>query len=288
MIDSMTEPYTVPQESHLQRGASRLADAIRSRGPRLKRILARIACSRPVGRLIGAWYRNVIPTRGLRIDTEHPAITPEMKAAIYWGLYESAEQRFIRRYLRTDLDVIELGASIGLLSCVMAQNGDPSRRVICVEANPQLQETLRRNLWLNVPERDVTVVAKAISYSGTRARFVSGGDNTVGQVDPSAVRGEGGGVLVPTTTLSELLVAEGVDACALVCDIEGMEADLIAHDAAGLARCRQIVIELHDRGDGAATIEQLCSALQNAHGFTLRHRYGPVCVFDRSTASRHL
>lgn len=272
-----------PRQDGLQHAAGRLADAIRSRGPRLKLLLARIACSSVVGRLIAARHRNVIPSGGLRIDTNDPAITPAMKAAIYWGLYESAEQRFVRQYLRTDLDVIELGASLGVISCLIARLVDRSCRVICVEANPRLQGTLRRNLRLNVPDRDVRIVAKAIAYSGGNARFVTGGDNTGGRIDSSGATDSS--ELVVTTTLSQLLTDERVGSFALVCDIEGMEADLIAHDVAGLARCQQIVIELHDRSGDTLTIERLCSSLQEDHGFTLRHRYGPVCVFDRGGSS---
>ena len=45
----------------------------------------------------------------------------------------------------------------------------------------------------------------------------------------------------------------------------------------------QIIAELHDTDiDGRrVTIDDMCRTLEAELGFTMRHRYGPVCVFEK-------
>lgn len=72
----------------------------------------------------------------------HPALV----ASIFWGLYESAEIRFVRRYLDPDLDCLELGSGIGLVSRVIAVSLRPGRRLVCVEPREDLLACARENV----------------------------------------------------------------------------------------------------------------------------------------------
>src|SRR5690349_5654721 len=82
----------------------------------LKALVARLLCNALTGRLIAAMHRDRIPFGRLTIDTAHGVISARTKARIFFGIYESAEVRCIRTRLRNDLDVVELGSSIGVLS----------------------------------------------------------------------------------------------------------------------------------------------------------------------------
>lgn len=65
-----------------------------------KRLAANLLCSRRVGRIIQGMYGEHIPWRitGPRVKVPKKA-APHLVASIFWGLYESAEIRFVRRYL---------------------------------------------------------------------------------------------------------------------------------------------------------------------------------------------
>lgn len=249
----------------------------------LKTRVAEILCHPLIGRAITTLFHGRVPSlrsRGWRLAVDAPGVSARTAAQIFWGIYENAELRFVERYLRPDLDVVEIGASIGAVASAIALHQHPARRLVCVEANPQLIDLLRRNVSSNAPGRPVEVVHRAISYSGRTARFGLGPTNTSGQLDQADSGAET--VEVPASTLAELLRERDITRCALVADIEGAEAELIDKDADALLRCEQILIELHpthfegrDLG-----VEDLIQGIE-AHGFALRARHGKVCVFER-------
>jgi FkbM family methyltransferase len=246
--------------------------------------VARAICHPAIGRLSSWALRNRIPIRGCIIDTRSPLITAEIKALLFWGLYESAEIRFVNQYLRRDLDVIELGGSLGLVTCQIRKRLAAFRRVVCVEANPQLVSQLKLNLKLNNLEQNVYVVNKAIDYDPSLRStvcFSPGSNNVAGKIARQHV---GDGELTVTTTTLEQIIAENeIDEYTLVADIEGAEAGLALEEVEALKGCRQAIIELHDTTyDGTAvTVEQIYETMIKLHGFNLRDRYGPVCVFEK-------
>jgi len=250
----------------------------------LKTWVAEILCHPLIGRAITALFGGRVPSlrsRGWRVALDAPGVTPRTAAQIFWGIYESAELRFIERYLRPDLDVVVIGASIGAVTSAIALHQDPARRLVCVEANPQLIDLLRRNVASNAPGHPVEVVHRAISYGGRTVRFGFGTTNTSGRLDQEDPGAEA--VEVPASTLAELLRERDITRYALVADIEGAEAALIDKDADALLRCEQILIELHptrfeDRDLG---VEDLLHGIE-AHGFALRARHGNVCFFERT------
>jgi len=67
------------------------------------------------------------------------------RARFFYDVHELDERELVKRWLPDDATVLELGACLGVVSCVInRQLADPTRQ-ISVEPNPQLQEVLRRN-----------------------------------------------------------------------------------------------------------------------------------------------
>ncbi len=255
---------------------------------RVKRFVE-LALSHPaLGRLVGALLRDDIRIRGCRIDTSGDVVAPAAKAALFFGLYEKSEIRFVRRHLARDLDVVELGASLGVVSSHIAQHLAPQRRLVCVEANPRLLERARANVLRNAPGASVAFVHGAIDYSrggGDTAAFsLSEGNLSSRLASPTTV---GTVVSVPRVTLTGVLREHGLTEYALVSDIEGAEAALLLADRDALQGCRALVIELHDAEvegqrvgveDSIRTIESLGFILRDRSGIG---RAGPVCAFVR-------
>ncbi|MEO6120092.1 MAG: FkbM family methyltransferase, partial [Terriglobales bacterium] len=263
------------QEPHLQTPAQRAKRM-------LKGWVGELITSDAVGNTIGLLTGNHFRSRGLRVDTSHPAIKPEIKATLFWDVYESAEIRFVRRYLRKDIDVVELGASLGIMVCQIRDHVDAERKVVCVEASPQLAPVIRRNLELNGFAENTPVITAAIDYSGTKTvSFWEGGNNLQGFKD------EKGTTVVPALTLEQLLADHQIGDYALVCDIEGAEAGIIFQGRKSLDRCQQIVFELHDTVlDGRKIfVDEMIEELVKGHGFRYVDRYGTACVFDRNLSA---
>ena len=250
---------------------------------KLKALAVVVLCHPLVGRLLRSLFGGRVPSlrfRGWRLDVRSPAVSPRTVAMIFWGVYESAELRFVERGLRRDLDVVECGSSLGGVSSAIAQRLEPGRRILCVEANSDLVPLLERNVRSNAPDVESTVVNRAIDYERSEVSFIEGDTSTGGRTS-----GESAGTrrTVAATTLSDLLDAHGLEEYALVSDIEGAEAGFIHHDAPALSRCQQILIELHpgERYGNLETEAGMIEALETRHGFRLTPKRGPVALIER-------
>ncbi|MFN3474830.1 MAG: FkbM family methyltransferase [Blastomonas sp.] len=247
-----------------------------------KKIVGSVILHPIAGRLIGWLFNNRIPHRGQRIAVA-PGGDPVVNAVLFWGIYESAELRYVLQYLDGKTDVIELGSSIGGVSCVIATRlGD--RRLICVEANSSLLGLLRQNLDTNAPGKTVEIVHGAIDYSGKdHIEFSIGSSNL-----SSHVGSEGKVESVPTLTLGSIQAAYNVGDYALVCDIEGAEAALFDNDQEALQSCQTIIIELHTVTYGGISYDpdKLIDMIAHNTGMALVARYGEVCVFSRRDGNK--
>jgi FkbM family methyltransferase len=245
----------------------------------LKAIAAAVLCHPLAGRLLGLVYGNRIPHRGARIRVL-PGGDPRLNAYLYWGIYESAEIRYIDQFVTPGMDVVELGASIGGVSCSIAQRIGAKDKLVCVEANPDIIGILRENLDRNSPGRDVRIFQGAISYAGSETVEFALGDSTLSSHIGSGATTRS----VPALTLSQLLQREAVGDYALVCDIEGAEAELFNGEREAFAHCRVIVIELHTtKYQGVDySINDLIALILRTTGMKLAARYGEVCAFARA------
>lgn len=250
----------------------------------LKTKVAETICHPAMGRLLSQVLRDRIPCRGCVIDTSCALVNPEVKALLFWRLYESAEMRFVNQYLRRDLDVIELGSSLGVIACQIRRRINESSKLVCVEAIPELADQIDVNLNINALNKGVSIVRKAIDYGSPRGHTISfarGKSTIAGKI--ACRQDQGGHLIIETTTLSQVIGEHGIGDYVLVSDIEGAEAGIALQEKSALRNCKQIIIELHPTNfnDLEIDADQMCEIFINVHGFTLRDRYGPVCVFEK-------
>lgn len=231
------------------------------------------------GRLIARLLGNKIPHRGLTIDTGSGLVNDSLKAALFFRGYESGEYRFIEKFIHSDIDVVELGGSIGVMSSIIRRKLAPSRKLVTVEADPRLAVLLADNLSRNGLRDGVVITQKAISYSDEPTVTFAQGETSVG--GKLAEAGDTRPTFtVPAITLATLIEENGISDYALVSDIEGVEWSMIEGDLDALARARVIVMETHSQGDEAREAG-LIDSLVKAGNFTVAGRHGPVLVLTR-------
>jgi FkbM family methyltransferase len=239
--------------------------------------LAGVLGTNLLGQLIGWWWNDVVPVPrfGLRVRTNSAAISPSVKAQLFFGIFESAEIRLVQRYLSGRLPVVELGAGAGVVSAAIAQRLAAGLRHICVEANPALIPVLSTNCKSGADSAAVILNA-AVDYSGTATAAL----RTEGPYLRSRVTipGPETSMIVPTTRLRDLVRTFELAAYALVCDIEGGEAGILFDDGDALRNCREICIELHRTKYRGSTFTQndLLKTLRDTHGFELVMSIGNV------------
>lgn len=245
----------------------------------LKVALAKSLTAPLIGKLVAIVCGNRIPCRGLRFNTADPLIHPSVKASLFWGLYESAEIRFVNRYLPLCLDVIELGSSIGVLSCFIRKKIDPKCKLVCVEADPRFNKHWNANLALNQCLHNVHLLNQAISYSQkdeTRVSFVSGTKNADGRLGFPGAGNEA--IEAEPIRLSDIIAKHISEDFSLVSDIEGAEVELLYSESEAFKRCRFAVMELHKStiNEKAIEVYDTLERLTGSLGFRIVDRNGPV------------
>jgi FkbM family methyltransferase len=241
----------------------------------IKQSAANVLCSQPMGQLLRKVFRNRIPHRRNTIEVPDD-VNPAIPAMLFWGVYESAEIRFVKKYLSDELPVVELGSSLGGVSCEIAKRLRGRQKLVCVEANPHLAPYLKRNIARNCPAQSVAYYHAAISYvDADYTQFGVEGDSLCSSLNDD-------GIEVPTLTLGQILNRESFTEFRLVSDIEGAEWELLTHDLSALKRCKQTIIEMHETRDGSRlrTVDELVEQWVARTHHRLVARYGPVCVFE--------
>lgn len=227
-----------------------------------KLALARALTSPPMDRLVRQAFPDGVPHYGSRITPAGQGTA----AALLFGLYERAEILMTRKFLPPGMDVVELGGSIGANTCLIARK---ARRVLSVEADPNLAERLRATVTANgLP--NVTVIAKAVAGRQGGVGFQRGADSISGQLSPN-------GITVPAVSLSSLLTDHGIGPYALVSDCEGAEVEILKEDPEALSNCEIALVEMGGLGFSPDDVERLFIQI----GFRSIYRHGPCAVFER-------
>lgn len=238
----------------------------------LKTGLARAVFENSALNRLVAGADGVVTVRGLTIDLsggfEHQA------SAVRFGMYERAELYMARRFILPEVDVIELGASLGIVSCNVAQRLTTGR-LIAVEADPDLARRARANLNRNGFDA-AAVIQAAIDYSGAETVSFGSTDHLSGQV------GHTGQLSVPAVTLSQLLKQYDIGTFQMVADIEGAELAMFLADPTAFARCRRLMIEM----DGAElagnriTVDEEVAIIEQL-GFRCIYRHANCATFEK-------
>ena len=234
------------------------------------------------GTAAGKWWRhgelweirksNYVRLDGCRIGLE--AVYPEkIRSLLATGRFERDERDAIRRFLDTSLPVVELGGCIGVVACATNRKLLRPERHIVVEANPHLIRHLEENRRRN--HSKFVVLHRAVSYGSS---FV---DLHFQEDDPLAsntIRDLGKSERVRSITLREIQREFEFDTFSLICDIEGSEVEMVEHDCELLSkRVRVIVMEVHDRVIGRASVEGMLASLHEG-GFDIASHVGDTYV----------
>ena len=201
---------------------------------------------------------DTVKIRGTRFSVKSPLIQTRQKSWMYFGVYEVYELNAVERFVRPNDAVIELGASIGVVSSLTNRRlADPTRHLV-LEANPRLIETLEHN-------RERTGSRFGIRH----AALGYGADKITFHVNDSFLSGgverEGDAVTVPTVSLGELIEDLGESPVVLVCDIEGAELDLVEHELDVICdRVDLIIMETHPRTAGSEPTDTMSAKLVEA------------------------
>jgi FkbM family methyltransferase len=190
--------------------------------------------------------------------------------------YEREERELVRKWLRPQDTVIELGACLGIVSCVTNKLLADKKRHVVVEGNPLCIASIYKNRDLNGAEFLVEHCAVGNKPEVTfylHPVYIVGG--TVERASNRPCR-------VPAKSLRQLDQERG-PFTTLIIDIEGSEKEVFESSIDLLKRYRLVIAELHEWAIGADGVER-CRELLKQSG--LRHvgQAGIVEAWERASA----
>jgi FkbM family methyltransferase len=172
--------------------------------------------------------------------------------------YEKEEREAVKRFLNRSLPVIELGGSLGVVSCVINKRLAHPEKHVVVEADPNIVPKLTANRELNACKFEI--LNCALAYDADEVAFAISHDTRGGGI---YVQGTGH-VTVRTVTLQKLAQERGFSRFTLVCDIEGSEVDLVAREKDLLASAVDtFILETHPKVSGAERVAAMLRDLKS-------------------------
>lgn len=202
----------------------------------IKLFVAKILVNDFTGKLISMLFSNKIPFHNLIIDISNPVIRKRIAASLYFKTYESAEVRFISKYLKGyEGTIVELGSSIGVVSSTLAK-ANPKASLFSFEADKRFIPIIENNFKINHIS-NANCFNEIIGASGYE--FIPGEDNTMGKISKTDSESN------KMSSLPQLIKKYIFSEFVLVSDIEGAEYFVLNEDVSIFNTIPLLIIELH-------------------------------------------
>lgn len=232
-----------------------------------KVLIAKLVVNNFTGFFLYLFFNGKIPFHNLVIQINNKIIKKKIAAALFFKTYETSEIRFIHKYLKDYQGIIiELGASIGVMSSYVAKN-NPNATILAFEADERFIPIIQNNHKIN-NITNVTAFNEIIGVSGYE--FSIGEDNTKGKIQKTNK------VSTSNVNLNTILKSKNIDSdFVLISDIEGAEYFvLFESNPAVFKNCCLMIMELHDiEIDGKLIHPEMMISKIKALGFTIVAQY---------------
>jgi len=275
--------YIIDIVSRIKEARSELSRAILAprKWPQVPRLAVRrfVRGDHP---LVGRWRRRRggrVDLAGCVFDLDVPQVSDGIFSRFVLGRYEKPEIMAVGEHLPRDLPLLELGAGLGVVSCIANKHLEHPEQHWVIEANPELLDVIEKQRALNAA--GFSVLHGALSYEDPAKIYI----NRARVTATSAQRTRGELVEVPAVTLSDLVQRYGITECSMMIDIEGAELDLVEREGDILARYVEFfIMEVHPDVYGEAGVDKLRERCKRL-GFSVRAYVPPVLVMQRSASN---
>ncbi|PQJ28090.1 FkbM family methyltransferase [Rubritalea profundi] len=226
------------------------------------------------------WMWSVInsdyKTSGLSFKLPKDMMPMGFRSRFFFDVYEIQERELALKHIKPSDSILELGACIGVVSCVCNELLDDKQRHVVVEANPLLIPWLEKNKSLNSAQFTIEHAMLSDSSDGSfriEKFIVSGSANTT----------TGKRVTVPVISFTESCSKHHFSPSVIVMDIEGGELNFITENFSTIENCsdlRMMIIEMHPFIIGEEAVREVKKLLK-ALRFECLESMGLVEVWKR-------
>jgi FkbM family methyltransferase len=193
---------------------------------------------------------------------------PAKWSRYYPGDYESENYTFLQQQVKTGMQILDIGAHIGLFSACSSQLTGPTGKIICFEPTPGTFSILKETLRLNHCDNVTAVQAAVSDKEGNATFYVS---STAGCNSNSLIKNEWGGnpvgYDVKLVTIDSVVVANSIKPDLIKIDAEGAEQDVLKGGMKTFKDNRPVLIlGLHpsfikEKGDSLEAIWDLLASI---------------------------
>jgi len=227
----------------------------------------------PLAGLFFTLTKKYYETEGCKFIVPKKLTTVVFRSQFHYDLYEKEERQLIGEFIRADDRVLELGACIGIVSCLTNRrlSRAPEKHVV-VEPNPNLVPYIEKNRQLNNCK---FIIEQCLVTDEENPRFYVDTQITGG----SAQQETKNEIAVKAYRLTEL-EKKYCEFNALIMDIQGGEADFLQLEKDALGHFRLVVVEMHPHIIGEEPVEE-CRKLLREMGFELQQTIATVEAWQR-------
>lgn len=165
-----------------------------------------------------------------------------------FNIYELKERSLVEK-MSKDIDIIEAGAGIGLISMYLKKK-TKDKNLVMIEPNKKMNEIIKKNFILNgFSEDDIIIenygLSDEIRNNVPFKKFESDMANTISNESLNYNLKKKNTDYIDTTNLNSILTKYEIKKFQLVLDIEGEEANVLTKNNEWLKNCQSILLENH-------------------------------------------
>ena len=227
---------------------------------------------------------RVVEFDDLRIPLPKGVISDNMASVLLTRNYDQADRYFLKKYLRPNDFVVELGGGCGVTAMISRRIVGDGGEVIAIEPDPALHAFAQSNCELNALKVDNRQGAAVPNSDQPTVTFYKCADFWASQImedkGQHTVKLEVAAVHPPT-----LLAGCNGRRAVLICDVEGFETELLTREEI-VSPFSMILVEVHNYGwpskaDGVECAKMFHFLLDQ--GFRIEETAGQSFVFLRQT-----
>ncbi len=225
---------------------------------------------------------DIVDVDGIQVRVKSLPTSRRIRRHLRRGQYQNPEREMVKKFLKPGDQVLEMGASLGIVACFIGRQTSPGGRLVSVEPNIDLKPFYEKQLELNGYESTwINALCCPIwenelpSLTALKVYFPSE-NNLLGRAGPSAE----GGRDIPWETAEAVCADCSLEPDAIVMDIEGAEEVWTKISPCFPPTVRVLIAEFHHQIYGTETAAKAVQAVID-EGFQLAAYQHNVIAFER-------
>ncbi len=232
-------------------------------------------------------WPEFVSLEGIRVPIRHSPFPPRLRRHLMRGGYERDERRLVQEFVQAGDEVLEVGASSGVVTSFLWRQVGRGGRVVSVEGNGALKlffdDVLRANgfagEWIEAIAYHIWATEVPEAF---RARGFTPSHNPLGSTLSSGETAPPGGSSSGPEVLTLRQIAEGtaLRPTVLIADIEGTEGVWCETAPALPESVKTVILEVHPQIIGVASAGATVQALLD-EGYRMAGVSGAVFALRR-------